>query len=346
MDKYIGMDVHATSTTMVVVSPTGRRLGKYVVETNGHALVEQLLALSGRRHVCLEEGTQSAWLYEVLSPHAHEVVVVAPTKSAGQKNDEADAYRLAEQLRAGTIERRVFKEQGEFKRLRELSRTHRMLVEDVVRVKNRLKSMYRSRGVPCPGETAYTEKGRETLLESLPVATREAAELLYTQYDGTEEVRRRAEKDLIKEAKRHSAYRILCTCPGLGPIRVAQMLSVVISPNRFRTKRQFWSYCGLSIVMRSSSDWVRRGEGSWQRVEVNKTRGLTRSHNRTLKSVFKGAAMTVIQHGEEIPLKKDYQRCLKAGTKPPMAALTLARKIAAIALSMWKSNKEYDAKMQ
>lgn len=346
MDKYIGMDVHAASTTMVVLSSTGRRLGKYVVETNGHALVEQLGAISGQRHVCLEEGTQSAWLHEVLSPHVHEVVVAMPMRVPGQKNDEGDAYRLAEQLRTRTIERSVFKEQGPFKKLRELCRAHRMLVEDVVRVKNRLKSLYRSRGVPSPGETAYTERGREPLLESLPAATREAAELLYTQYDGIEQVRRTAEKDLVKEAKRHGAYRILCTCPGLGPIRVAQLLSVVVSPNRFRTKRQFWSYCGLSIVMRSSSDWVRRGEGSWQRVEVNKTRGLTRSHNRTLKSVFKGAAMTVIQHGEEIPLRKDYQRCLKDGTKPPMAALTLARKIAAIALSMWKSNKEYDAKMQ
>jgi hypothetical protein len=42
------------------------------------------------------------------------------------------------------------------------------------------------------------------------------------------------------------------------------------------------------------------------------------------------------------PLHQDYQRLLKAGTKPNLAKLTVARKIAAIALSMWKSNKEYD----
>jgi hypothetical protein len=37
----------------------------------------------------------------------------------------------------------------------------------------------------------------------------------------------------------------------MGPIRVAQLVSIVVTPHRFRTKRQFWSYCGLSIVMRS-----------------------------------------------------------------------------------------------
>jgi len=32
-------------------------------------------AVGGRDHVCLEEGTQSAWLYELLKPHVAEVVV-------------------------------------------------------------------------------------------------------------------------------------------------------------------------------------------------------------------------------------------------------------------------------
>ena len=42
------------------------------------------------------------------------------------------------------------------------------------------------------------------------------------------------------------------------------------------------------------------------------------------------------------PLHADYQRQLAAGTKPNLARLTLARRIAAIALAMWKHNEEYD----
>jgi hypothetical protein len=48
---------------------SGKRLTSHVVETNGQALVEQLKMIPGNKHVCLEEGTQSAWVYEILSPH-------------------------------------------------------------------------------------------------------------------------------------------------------------------------------------------------------------------------------------------------------------------------------------
>jgi hypothetical protein len=71
------------------------------------------------------------------------------------------------------------------------------------------------------------------------------------------------------------------------------------------------------------------------------TRGLTRSFNRPLKAIFKGAATTVITQRNKDPLYNLYQRLLEAGTKPNLAKLTLARKIAAIALRMWKNEEVY-----
>ena len=42
------------------------------------------------------------------------------------------------------------------------------------------------------------------------------------------------------------------------------------------------------------------------------------------------------------PLEQHYRRQLACGTKPNLAKLTLARKIAATALAMWKNQEEYD----
>ena len=120
------------------------------------------------------------------------------------------------------------------------------------------------------------------------------------------------------------------------------MIAIVVSPMRFRTKRQFWTYCGLGIVMRTSSDWVQRKDGGWAKAEVQRTRGLNQNHNHTLKRIFKGAATPSFTHKQE-PLHQDYQRLITAGTKPNWTKLTLARKLFGIALSMWKSEKEYDA---
>jgi transposase len=343
MKKYIGLDVHAASTTFAILGESGKRLGTHVVETNGEALVGQLKAIAGKKYVCLEEGTQSAWVYEILSPHAEEVVVTMAAENRGQKNDQRDAFNLADELRTGSIKKRVFKETGAYKKLRELGRTHTMVVEDVVRVQNRIKSYYRSRGIAVPGKTVYSEDGRVPLLSQLPEGTQQAAMTLYAQYDAVQEIRERAEKELVEEAQKHPINRILKTCPGLGPIRVAQLIAIVVSPGRFRTKRQFWAYCGLGIVMRSSSDWKRAKDGSWIRADVEKTRGLNLNHNHTLKNIFKGAATTVITQLEEQPLHQEYKRLLDGGTKPNLAKLTLARKIAAIALSMWKSQEKYDS---
>jgi hypothetical protein len=112
----------------------------------------------------------------------------------------------------------------------------------------------------------------------------------------------KAEKALLAEARKHREWRLLTTCPGLGPIRTAELLPVVVTPYRFRSRSGFWAYCGLGIVMRSSSDWVRAPSGEWVKTAVQRTRGLNQNFNHTLKGIFKGAATTVIGRADDEPL--------------------------------------------
>ena len=341
MDRYIGLDAHVASCTLAIISSNGKHLRDFPVETNGAALVAAIRAVPGSRHLIFEEGAQSAWLYETLGHHVDEIVVTSVTKSNGPKNDAQDAYGLADKLRTNAVDKRVFKAPGQFAVLRELARVHSMLVRDVVRVQVRLKAIYQSRGIPTAGTALYGPQRRGEWEIRLPSAARRATSKLYAQYDALLELKTQAESELIAESKGHPITRILKTAPGLGPIRVARLLPVVVTPHRFRTKRQFWSYCGFGLVMRSSSDWVRDETGQWQRTQVARTRGLSRQHNHVLKDVFKGAATTVIQNGRKTPIYEQYARLVDSGTKPNLAKLTLARKIAAIVLHMWKNEEVY-----
>ncbi len=108
----------------------------------------------------------------------------------------------------------------------------------------------------------------------------------------------------------------------------------------------YWQrgYCGLGIVMRSSSDWVCTRGGEWIKAPVQQTRGLNRNFNRTLKHIFKGATTTVISRAKDEPLYRHYVRLLDGGTKPNLAKLTIARQIASIALSLWRNEEEYNPK--
>jgi transposase len=71
-------------------------------------------------------------------------------------------------------------------------------------------------------------------------------------------------------------------------------------------------------------------------------RGLTRNHNHDLKAIFKGAALRASSAAG--PLRDFYEALLAKGRKPTMAHLTLARKIAAITLIVWKKEVRFDAK--
>ena len=70
-------------------------------------------------------------------------------------------------------------------------------------------------------------------------------------------------------------------------------------------------------------------------------RGLNKDYNHDLKGLFKAAAMRAsVLPG---PFQDFYQRSLAKGIKPTMVRLTLARKIAAITLTLWKKGENFDA---
>lgn len=342
MERYIGMDVHAASCTLAVISEKGRKLRDFPVETNGQSLVEAVRLIPGHKHLVFEEGLQSAWLYETLRPHVDEIVVAGITESRGPKSDKRDAYGLAEKLRVGNLDKSVFKAPRQFTRLRELSRIHMTLVGDAVRAQLRIKSLYRSRGVLVTGTDVYSPRHRESWQQQLSSSAQMRATRLYDHLDFLLEQKKQAEADLLREAKKHRIVGLLESAPGFGPIRAARLVPIVVTPHRFRTKRQFWSYCGLGIVTRSSSDWMQTNDGAWIKARVPQTRGLSRQHNRVLKHIFKGAATTVIIGRSKDPIHARYQRLLDGGTKPTLAKLSLARMIAATVLRMWKDEEEYD----
>jgi transposase len=140
------------------------------------------------------------------------------------------------------------------------------------------------------------------VVERVAGATRPLAELLYEEHDVLTALKAKAEKALLAEARRHREWRLLKTSPGLGPIRTAELLPVVVTPYRFQSRSHFWSYCGLGIVMRSSSDWVRTPTGQWVKAAVQQTGGLNRNFNHTLKRIFKGAATTVTRRRGSEPV--------------------------------------------
>ena len=69
------------------------------------------------------------------------------------------------------------------------------------------------------------------------------------------------------------------------------------------------------------------------------TRGLNPNYNRTLKHVFKDAALLASARGA---LKPYYDHLVAQGMRPALARLRVARKSAAITLAVWKKGERFE----
>jgi transposase len=342
--KFIGLDVHKTSISAAVLDESGKLVMQSVVATQAAAIVDLMHGIRGTLQVTFEEGTHSAWLYDVLRPRVAKLVVSNPRRNAllksGNKSDAIDARKLAELLRAGLLSP-VYHGQNSTATVKELCRSYATLTEDTTRVMSRIKAVYRGQAILHSGKNLYSKRRRQQWLEQLKQpGLRRRAERLYQQLDLLQDLRRQARADLIREARRHEASHILASIPFVGPIRSAVLIGRIQTPHRFRTKRQLWTYCGMALETRSSADY-RCVEGELRRSRKQVLiRGLNWNHNHDLKNVFKGAATTAsVRPG---PFGEFYEKLLRKGMRPEMARLTLARKIAAISLTLWKKGEAFN----
>jgi len=343
--KYIGMDVHKETISIAVLNSSGKLVMESIIETKAITIVQFVQGLRGDLHVTLEEGTWAAWLYDLLRPQVTEVLVCDPRKNAllkaGSKSDRIDARKLAELLRSNLL-RSVYHGEHGVRTLKELSRSYLTISGDLVRVMTRLKALYRSWAIPCAGKQVYAPRYRAQWLGKITEAgVRRRAEFYYQQLDALRSLRQQVRRELLAESGKHQASKLLCQIPSIGPIRAALLIALIQTPHRFRSKRQLWAYGGLGIETHSSADH-RYVDGQLQpsRKQVS-LRGLNRNHNHELKNIFKGAA--IIAATKAGPFQEFYAALVAKGIRPEMARLTLARKIAAITLIVWKKGVCFDA---
>ena len=319
---YVGMDVHRASIMIVVLNGAGKVVMQSVIETGAERVGGYLKQLRGKVYVTFEEGTQANWLHEVVRPLVTEVVVCDPRYNkllqSGNKNDRVDAQKLAELLRNGALRAVYHGDQG-MRMLKELVRSYDCLVSDSTRVMNRLKAIYRGRAIDCAGHELYRQDRREQWLEKLSErGAKQRASFLYQQLAALRPLRQEAKRLMVQEARRQRAYPWLLSMPQLGSVSVAQLLAIVSTPHRFRSKRQFWTYVGLAVVTRTTAEHEIVNGVLRRSKRPLSTRGLNRNHNHLLKRVFKNAATGACHSG---PFKPAYELRLAQGMAPEFGAL-------------------------
>lgn len=312
--KYMAIDAHSSTCVFCVTDAQGQELDQRSIATNGRLIVDYVKSFGPDVVVAFEECDLSCWLYNLLSKHVHQVVVCHPAANAEYKRaktDKLDARRLVQLLRGGFLHP-VFHDGSQREKLRILVSSYEDTVRDIVRLKNRLKTVQRR---------ARLSNDKTFINHAVFVKeqiTLQLAPLLQAQ----EAYRHK----LVTSVKPLKETKYLISLPGIAYIQAARIIAQVIDPARFKNKHKFFAYCGL----------VRH-----PRISNKRFYGTTRIWgNRTLKCVFKMAAHSALRGHNALRVYYDSLRA--QGVSDQNAYNAVARKLAALTLSLWRNHQQFN----
>ena len=320
MRNYIGLDAHSKTCTFVVVDSRGRQTAHDRVKTSETEILKFLRSVKGSKALTFEETNLSKWLYTVTKTEVDKLVIcnaALVNRRRGPKDDYPDTLHLAQQLR-GDFLTPVFHEDNFFTELRNVVSAYTDLVIDSVRLQNRYKALFRSEAHDTTGKKIYGDEGR---IKELSHETDQfVAQSIFKRLQLMRDEKAGFIDRFKKYERENTQIRALSSIPGIGEMRACAIAAIVCSAGRFENKFKFWAFCML-VKYDCRSDDVSYGK---KRVPGN----------RILKGVFMGAAQTVIDR--EGDLLWFYKEQLEKGLDHRAGKKNLARKIAAIALSVMR----------
>lgn len=331
----IGIDLGDRRSSFCVLDQGGTVLEEGSIATTRSSL-ESLGARLAPSRVVIEACGQVHWVHDLLRAQGHEVIVANPREfrlisQSTRKTDRNDARLLARMGRADPELLRPIQLRGErCQSDRALLHARESLIRSRTALINFVRGELKSFGtrIPrCSSESFHRQAKpyippllAEALLPIL--ATLEALHLRIRELD-----------QHIQEAaaKRYPVTKLLQTAPGVGPLVSFAFAITIEDPRRFQDARTVGAYLGLTPKKRDSGDRSpqlrisKRGDSGLRRLLVN------------------SATYILGPFGPDCDLRRYGQRLATSCTQRDKgrARIAVARKLAVILLTMWKTGELY-----
>jgi transposase len=319
-DHYIALDWAQRNMAIARMTKSSNRVSSVDVPADIKELRVYFSRLKGTKILTFEETTTAQWLFTELKPYVSEIVVCDPYRnrllSEGPKTDRIDAEKLVRLLRSDML-KPVFHCSDDFIHLRKLASGYQDVVKAGVRLKNQRSALFRAVGKD-KSDRELTHKIERFVLEGIDRGI-----------EAYEEQKKRYEAEFHLAWREHPMIRNLESIPGIGEIGAVKTAAIVVKAERFETDGKWLVYCGLLKLERMS------GGRSYGRK--------TPRYCRTLKSVFKTAALAVINSKAENVFKDYYNYLIQSKHLADFNARhAVARKIATVAFGVMRSGKKFE----
>lgn len=339
---WAGLDIGESKTAVCVTSDAGEVLLEQMATSDipGVAEVLEPFTQIGGVRVSIEAGMGNQ-LARKLRKLGYPVVVFDTITSnkfltiRRNKTDANDARGLAD---LGRMRRRaavsVHVKSVEIQRLRSQLVFRDQLLRQRTALDSALRALLRENG--ADPKAAPPNKGWRVGLEQELTRLRRDEEVdLTAQVGPMVEVRealdryvKSADKQVLQTAESNPVTKRFLQIPGVGPISALSFYSAIENPIRFATSADVGAYLGLVPRVKQSGTICQRSR-------------ITKAGNKLTRGHLVMAAGVLISRTKSECAIKDWGRQLAARSGHGKAKVAVARKLATLMLSLWKSGRDF-----
>jgi len=331
----IGMDLGNRSSHIAIFDRETGEIREAQVESTPEAVQDFFADYPGAR-VIFEVGQHSRWVQQVLQglevdPYCLDPRRLALISKSIKKTDKNDAIQLAQlgSMMPQALHTVVHRSPQTHADLAVLD-SRRHLVDQRTALVNRIRLLVKTTGVTVGGCDAqyFFRKA----LPQIPAELRPACDELFKVLEQLNDSIRAFDKQIEKIAVRYPVVERLMQVDRVGVQTALHFALVVEDPKRFAKTRQIGAYLGL--VPRTQDSGDRRSQ-----------LGITKAGDRDMRRLLVLVAHQMLSsQGKDSYLRRwGLTLCERGGKNAKKRAIcAVARKLAVLLLSLWKSNSDYD----
>lgn len=338
---YIGIDVHFKSWVVTVM------VGNIVYKTFSQDPNAEKLSSFLRKNFptgnylsVYEAGFCGFSVHRALEITGIKNIIVNPAdipttdKDRRQKEDKRDSRKLSKALKNGELDG-IYIMSKEMEELRSLVRYRKTIVKELIRHKNRIKSILKLYGIIIPPELNVASKYWSSRfikwLKTLNVSTSQGSLVLQETIDTAEHLRGKLLKInkefrlLNKDSQYAKTINLLRSVPGIGIIVALTFITELETIKRFKNLDKLCSYVGLIPTTNSTG-------------EKEKVGRITRRSNKPLRTSLIESAWVAIRQDPSLLLKYNE---LRVRMNPNEAIIRIAKKLLNRIRYVLKNEQEY-----
>lgn len=335
MTFYAGLDVSDKSTHICLVDETGAIAWRGSCATDPEVLAKTLRSrCPDLSRVVLETGSLSAFLYHGLIERGVPAVCICARHAKGvlstrvNKSDPHDAEGLAHLARTGWFKAVHIKDGATH-----LDRTHLKVREQLVKahgaMKNQLRGLLKLFGLRLGQATTPAKRAErlQALLGPRP-ELRTALTPLVATLSALEEQIGIATRELRRRAVADPICVRLMSAPGVGPVNALTYKTSIEDPYRFDRSVDVGAFAGLVPRRHQSGERDTKGR-------------ISKAGDPMLRRALYEAANSLLGRVKRDCALRRWGLDLAAAKGPKRARVAVARKLAALLHTLWRSETDF-----